>query len=145
MQVSWPPLPFSALRAAGFAVPQGVVLCNRVDRNGSPAIVCGAPAVAVRHEQPQEPLEVVALRRLRLLLLPLRFRSRRRSRGLVCALIESRRLMVSFLDLLWVNLFTKIFFCERSFAERVSVYAEVNESSSSTRVLQAAVAVSCEL
>ena len=145
MQVSWPPFPFSSLQAAGFAVPQGVVLCDRVDRDGSPATVHGASAVAVRHEQPQEPLEVVALRRLQLLLLPLRFRSRMRSHGLVCALIGSHRLMVSFLDLLWVNLCTKIFFCELSFAERVRGYAEVDEASSSTRVLQAAVAVSCEL
>ena len=44
-----------------------------------------------------------------------------------------------------MNLFTEIFFCELSFAERVRVYAEVDEASSSTRVLQAAVAVSCEL
>ena len=56
MQISWPPLSFSSLRAAGFAVPQGVVLCDRVDRDGSPATVLGAPAVAVRHEQPHEPL-----------------------------------------------------------------------------------------
>ena len=92
------------------AVPQGVVLCDRVDRDGSPAAVHGAPAVAVRHEQPQEPLEVIALRRLRLLLLPLRIRSRMRSRSLFCALIGSRRLMVSFLNLLWVYLFTKFSF-----------------------------------
>ena len=56
VQVSWPPLPFSSLRAAGFAVPQGAVLCNRIDRDVSPATVHGVPAVAVRHEQPQENL-----------------------------------------------------------------------------------------
>ena len=89
VQVSWPPLPFSSLRTAGFAVPQGIVLCDRVDRDGSPAAVRGAPAMTVRHEQPQEPLEVVVLLRLRLLLLTLCFRSRRCSRGLVCALIRS--------------------------------------------------------
>ena len=54
--MSWPPLPFSSLRAAGFAFPQGAVLCDRVDRDVSPATVHGAPAVAVRHEQPQGPL-----------------------------------------------------------------------------------------
>ena len=53
--------------------------------------------------------------------------------------------MVSFLDLLWVNLFTKILFCELSFAEHVRIYAEVDEASSSARVLQATVAVSWEL
>ena len=49
--------PFLAsLRAAGIAVPQGVVIGDRVDRDVSPATVHGAPAVAAQHEQPQEPL-----------------------------------------------------------------------------------------
>ena len=56
MQVSWPPLPFSSLRAAGFAVLQGVVICDRVDRDVTAATVRGAPVVAAQHEQPQEPL-----------------------------------------------------------------------------------------
>ena len=55
MQVSWPPLPFSSLRTAGFAVPQGVVICDRVDRDVISAAVHGAPAVAAQHKQPQEP------------------------------------------------------------------------------------------
>ena len=46
----------ASLRAAGIAVPQGVVIADRVDRDVSPATVHGAPAVAVQHEQPQEPL-----------------------------------------------------------------------------------------
>ena len=46
----------ASLRAAGIAVPQGVVIGNRVDRDVSPATVHGAPAVAVQHEQLQEPL-----------------------------------------------------------------------------------------
>ena len=50
MQVSWPPLPFSSLRAAGFVAPQGVVLCDRVDRDGSPSTVHGTHVVAVQHE-----------------------------------------------------------------------------------------------
>ena len=53
--------------------------------------------------------------------------------------------MVSFMDLFWVNLFSKNFFCELGFAERVREYAEVNEASSSTRGLRAAVSVSREL
>ena len=44
MQVSWPPLPFSSLRAAGFAVLQGLVIR---DRDVTAATVHGAPAVAV--------------------------------------------------------------------------------------------------
>ena len=46
----------ASLRAAGIAVPQGVVIGDRVDRDVSPAKVHGAPAVAAQHEQPQEPL-----------------------------------------------------------------------------------------
>ena len=46
----------TSLRAAGIAVPQGVVIGDRVDRDVSPATVHGAPAVAAQHEQPQEPL-----------------------------------------------------------------------------------------
>ena len=46
----------ASLRAAGIVVPQGVVIGNRVDRAPSPATVHGAPAVAMQHEQPQEPL-----------------------------------------------------------------------------------------
>ena len=48
----------ASLRAAGIAVPQGVVIGDRVDRDVSPATVHGAPAVAAQHEQPQEPLRV---------------------------------------------------------------------------------------
>ena len=44
------------LLAAGFAVPQGVVIGDRVGRDVSPATVHDAPAVAVQYEQPQEPL-----------------------------------------------------------------------------------------
>ena len=46
----------ASLRAAGIAVPQGVVIGDRADRFVSPATVHGAPAVAAQHEQPQEPL-----------------------------------------------------------------------------------------
>ena len=46
----------ASLRAAGIAIPQGVVIGDGVDRDVSPATVHGAPAVAVQHEQPQEPL-----------------------------------------------------------------------------------------
>ena len=46
----------ASLRAAGIAVPQGVVIGDRLDRVVSPATVHGAPAVATQHEQPQEPL-----------------------------------------------------------------------------------------
>ena len=46
----------ASLRAAGIAVPQGVVIADRVDRDVSPATVHGAPAVAAQHEQLQEPL-----------------------------------------------------------------------------------------
>ena len=46
----------ASLRAAGIAVPQGVVIGDRLDRDVSPATVHGAPAVAAQHEQPQEPL-----------------------------------------------------------------------------------------
>ena len=42
--------------AAGIAVPQGVVIGDRVDWDVSPATVHGAPAVAAQHVQPQEPL-----------------------------------------------------------------------------------------
>ena len=41
----------TSLRAAGIAVPQGVVIVNRVDRDVSPATVHGAPGVAAQHEQ----------------------------------------------------------------------------------------------
>ena len=47
---------FAFLRAAGIAVPQGVVIGDRVDRDVSPATVHVAPAVAAQYEQPQEPL-----------------------------------------------------------------------------------------
>ena len=60
----------ASLRAAGIAVPQGVVIG---DRDVSPATVHGAPAVAAQHEQPQEPLG-----------------GRMRSCGLFCALVGSR-------------------------------------------------------
>ena len=46
----------ASLRAAGIAVPLGIVIGDRVDRDVSPATVHGAPAVASQHEQPQEPL-----------------------------------------------------------------------------------------
>ena len=46
----------ASLRAAGIAVPQGVVIGDRVDRAVTPATVHGAPVVAAQHEQPQEPL-----------------------------------------------------------------------------------------
>ena len=46
----------ASLRAAGIAVPQGVVIGDRVDRDVSPVTVHGAPAVAAQHEQLQEPL-----------------------------------------------------------------------------------------
>ena len=44
----------ASLRAAGIAVPQGVVIGDRVDRDVCPATVHDAPAVAARYEQPQE-------------------------------------------------------------------------------------------
>ena len=46
----------ASLRATGIAIPQGLVVGDRVDRAVTPATVHGAPAVAVHHEQPQEPL-----------------------------------------------------------------------------------------
>ena len=46
----------ASLRAAGIAVPQGVVIDDRVDRDVSPATVHDAPAVAAQYEQPQDPL-----------------------------------------------------------------------------------------
>ena len=46
----------ASLRAAGIAVPQGVAIADRVDRDVSPATVHGAPAVAAQHEHLQEPL-----------------------------------------------------------------------------------------
>ena len=46
----------ASLRAAGIAVPQGVLIGDRVDGDVSPATVHGAPAGAAQHEQPQEPL-----------------------------------------------------------------------------------------
>ena len=49
----------ASLQAAGIAVPQGVVVGDRVDRDLSPATVHGASAVAAQHEQPQEPLRGV--------------------------------------------------------------------------------------
>ena len=111
MQVSWPPFPFSSLRAAGFVVTQGVVLCDRVDRDGSPATVHGAPALAVQHEQPQEPLRGGRPLQTATASSALRIRSRMRNRSLVCVPIGSHRLMVSFMDLLWGNLFS-YFLCE---------------------------------
>ena len=42
----------ASLRAAGIAVPQGVVIGDRIDRVVSPVTVHGAPAVAAQHEQP---------------------------------------------------------------------------------------------
>ena len=45
----------ASLRAAGIAVPQGVVIGDRVDRDVSPATVHDAPAVAAHCEQLQEP------------------------------------------------------------------------------------------
>ena len=44
------------LRAAGIAVPQGVVIGDRSGRVVSPAAVHGALAMAAQHEQPEEPL-----------------------------------------------------------------------------------------
>ena len=46
----------ASLRAAGIAVPQGVLIGDRVDRDVPPATVHDAPAVAAHYEQPQEPL-----------------------------------------------------------------------------------------
>ena len=46
----------ASVRDAGIAVPQGVVIGDRVDRDVSPATVHDAPAVAAQYEQPQEPL-----------------------------------------------------------------------------------------
>ena len=142
MQVSWPRLPFSSLWAAGFAVPQGVVICDRVDRDVSSATVHGAPAVAVQHEQPQEPLrsgrppqtatassapacqEQDAQPQSRL-----RTGREPQAHGVLHgpALVESLH---------------EFDFRELDFAERVREYAEVNEASSSTRSLPAAVSVS---
>ena len=145
MQVSWPPLPFCSLRAAGSAVPQGVVFCDRVDRDGSPAAVHGAPAVAVRHEQPQEPLRggsppqtatasSAPVHQVQNEQPQSSLRTDRapQAHGVLHgpALGESLH---------------KIFFCELGFAERVREYAEVDEASSSTRGLRATVSVSCEL
>ena len=105
----------ASLRAAGIAVPQGVVIGDRVDRDVTPATVHVAPAVAAQHEQPLEPLRGSRP----LLILPLHVRSRMRSRSLYCALVGSRRLMVSFLDLLWENHLTKLPFVRVNFAEHV--------------------------
>ena len=112
MQVSWPPLLFSSLRATGFAVLQGVVLCNRVDRDVSPATVHGAPAVAVRHEQ----LQTATVREPQ-----------------AHGVLHGPALGESLLE---------FDFCELDFAERVREYVEVDEASSSTRGLRAAVSVS---
>ena len=46
----------ASLWAAGIAIPQGIVIGDRVDRDAPPATVHGVPTVAVQHEQPQEPL-----------------------------------------------------------------------------------------
>ena len=46
----------ASLWATGIAIPQGIVIMDRVDRDVSPATVHGAPAVAAQHEQLQEPL-----------------------------------------------------------------------------------------
>ena len=103
------------------------MICNRIDRDVTPATVHGAPAVAVQHEQPQEPLRggrppqtVTASFALR---------------------VRSRRLMVSFMDLLWVNLFTNLTFVSW-ILQSVCASAEVDEASSSTRSLRAAASVS---
>ena len=142
MQVSWPRLPFSSLRAAGFAVPQGVVICDRVDRDVSSATVHGVPAMAVQHEQPQEPLrggrppqtatassapacqEQDAQPQSRL-----HTGREPQAHGVLHgpALVESLH---------------EFDFRELDFTERVSEYAEVNEASSSTKSLRAAVSVS---
>ena len=46
----------ASMGASGIAVPQGVVIGDRVDRDVAPATVHGAPAVAAQYEESQEPL-----------------------------------------------------------------------------------------
>ena len=98
----------ASLWATGIAVPQGIVIGDRVDRDVSSATVHGVPVVAAQHEQPQEPLRGGRPPQAAAAHLPLCVRSRMRSRILFCALVGSRRLMVSFLDLLWGNHLMKL-------------------------------------
>ena len=100
------------LRAAGIAVPQGVVIGDRVDRDVSPATVHDAPAVAAHYEQPQEPLrggrppQAAAP-------YPAPAHQGQDAQPqsiLFCARVGSCRLMVSFQDLLWGSHFTKLIF-----------------------------------
>ena len=98
----------ASLRAAGIAVPQGVVMGDRVDRAVTHATVHGVPAVAVQHEHPQEPLRGGRPRQAATSYSAPARQEQKHSRSLYCALVGSRRLMVSFLDLLWENNLTKL-------------------------------------
>ena len=98
----------ASLRAVGIAVPQGVVIGDRSDRVVSPATVHGAPVVAAQHEQPGEPLRGGRPPLAAAAHPAPRVRDRMRSRSLFCALVRSRWLRVSCLDLLWGNHLTRL-------------------------------------
>ena len=89
VQVSWPALPFSSLRAAGIVVPQGVVLGDRINRAPSPATVHVRLRWLRSMDSRRSPWEVVVLCLLRLHILRLRCRVVRRS--LSCARLGPRR------------------------------------------------------
>ena len=118
------------------------MLCDRIARDVSPATVHGAPAVALRHEQPQEPLRggrppqtatasSAPAHQEQNAQLQSRLRTVRepQAHGVLHgpALGESLH---------------EFDFCELDFAGRVRKYAEVDEASSSTKGLRAAVSVS---
>ena len=54
----------ASLQDAGIAIPQGVVIEDRIDRDDTPATVQGASVVAAQHSNRRSPCEVVGSRRL---------------------------------------------------------------------------------
>ena len=119
-----------------FCRPAGVVICDRIDRDVTPATVHGAPAVAAQHVQPQEPLRggrplqaataySAPVRQEQDAQLQSRLRTGREPQAHCVlpgpALSESIH---------------EIAFCGVNFAERVREYAEVDEISSSTELFQ---------
>ena len=88
----------ASLRVAGIVVPQGVVIG---DRDITPVTVHGAPAVPAQHEQLQEPLRGGRPPQAATAHSAPARQEQDAQPSPYCALVGSRRLMVSFLDLLW--------------------------------------------
>ena len=110
-----------------------------------PATVHGAPAVAVRHEQPQEPLrggrppQTATASSA-----PARKDQNAQPQSRLCTEREPQAHGVLHGPALGESLHEFVF-CELDFAEPAREYAEVDEASSSTRGLRAAVSVSRRL